>query len=293
MPANIVPDGLRREFGDPVLCGEGPAPRLTEADEAFLQEIRRRFPGAPFFHLKLMIKVAQHRAIFEAYRPEALIVCSEYSFTSSLQRLHAERNGVELINAQHGENFFYIQDAFFHFDRCYVWNEDYARTFQALRAAPGQFTVEAPPSLRVPREAPEQRCYDHTYYLSAESGAKLERIHGLLLRLQKQGLRVAVRPHPRYSKAEEVRALFSDMDVEDCREVSIEASLGRTEHAVAIYSAVLQQAFHSGIPFVIDDLSDPQKYRKLSELHYALLGKESALLSRLLAEAEKEGRYVR
>jgi hypothetical protein len=56
---------------------------------------------------------------------------------------------------------------------------------------------------------------------------------------------------------------------------------------------VLQQAFHSGIPFVIDDLSDPQKYRKLSELHYALLGKESALLSRLLAEAEKEGRYVR
>lgn len=280
----ILPESLRGEFAH--ICQVRDfqnALFLTGEDCSFLRELARRYPTAFYFRFKCMAKLAMYRSLYETYRPKAIIVSEEYSYTSSFLTEYCHRLGMEHINVMHGEKLYYIRDSFFHFDRCYVWDECYRRLFCDLRTELMQFRVELPPSMQ-PREKPSMPPeVDLTYYLQEEVVPGVyPRIAQALKTLQTRGMVIAVRPHPRYMPPEAMQ-YFEDFLLED-RSISIEQSILRTRCAVSLYSTVLLQASINGVEVVIDDLTAPERFAQLRSLRYIMLDKPHGLLSALLQE---------
>lgn len=281
----ILPESLRGEFAD--ICQVRDfqnALFLTGEDCSFLRELARRYPTAFYFRFKCMAKLAMYRSLYETYRPKAILVSEEYSYTSSFLTEYCHRLGVEHINVMHGDKLYDIHDTFFCFDRCYIWDQFYRDLFCELRAEPTQFRMEMPPSMQ-PWDAQDvEKAVDYTYYLQAETSQMLEKIAKSLQTLQKSGAVVAVRPHPLYSDMETVRRLFSDFEIEETAEVGIETSILRTRHVIGLYSTVLYQAHINHVPVVIDDLTAPERFAQLKSLRYIMLDKPHGLLSALLQE---------
>lgn len=280
----ILPESLRGEFAR--ICQVRDFQNelfLTGEDCSFLRELARRYPTAFYFRFKCMAKLAMYRSLYETYRPKAIIVSEEYSYTSSFLTEYCHRLGVEHINVMHGEKLYYIRDSFFHFDRCYIWDEYYRRLFCALRAEPTQFRVELPPSMQPWDSQGVEKAVDYTYYLQEEVVPGVyPRIAQALKTLQLRGMVIAVRPHPRYTPPEAMRN-FQGFLLED-RSISIEQSILRTKCAVSLYSTVLLQASINGVEVVIDDLTAPERFAQLGSLRYIMLDKPHGLLSALLQE---------
>ena len=256
---------------------------LTGEDCSFLRELARRYPTAFYFRFKCMAKLAMYRSLYETYRPKAILVSEEYSYTSSFLSEYCHRLGVEHINVMHGEKLYYIRDSFFCFDRCYVWDECYRRLFCDLRTEPMQFRVELPPSMlpwEKPSTPPE---VDLTYYLQAEPTEQRMQIAAALHTLQARGMVIAVRPHPLYCD-DTLLEIFSGFTLEMPGDCSIEQSILRTKCAVSLYSTVLLQASINGVAVVIDDLTAPERFAQLKSLRYIMLDKPHGLLSALLQE---------
>lgn len=284
-PDTILPCSLRQEYpGIRQVRDFQNALFLTREDCSFLRELARRYPTAFYFRFKCMAKLAMYRSLYETYRPKAIIVSEEYSYTSSFLTEYCHRLGVEHINVMHGDKLYDIHDTFFCFDRCYIWDQFYRDLFCELRAEPTQFRMEMPPSMQ-PWDAQDvEKAVDYTYYLQAETSQMLEKIAESLQTLQKSGAVVAVRPHPLYSDMETVRRLFSDFEIEETAEVGIETSILRTRHVIGLYSTVLYQAHINHVPVVIDDLTAPERFAQLKSLRYIMLDKPHGLLSALLQE---------
>lgn len=276
----ILPESLRGEFAH--ICQVRDfqnALFLTGEDCSFLRELARRYPTAFYFRFKCMAKLAMYRSLYETYRPKAIIVSEEYSYTSSFLTEYCHRLGVKHIDVMHGEKLYYIRDAFFCFDRCYVWDGYYRDLFCTLRAEPTQFRIELPLSMQPWDAEGVKKTVDYTYYLQAETPKMLEKIAESLQRLQKNGAKVAVRPHPLYSDMETVRRLFSDFEIEVNAEIGIETSILRTRHVIGLYSTVLYQAHINHVPVVIDDLTAPERFAQLTELKFMMLSQPHTLLS--------------
>ena len=280
----ILPESLRGEFAD--ICQVRDfqnALFLTGEDCSFLRELARRYPTAFFFRFKCMAKLAMYRSLYEIYRPKAIIVSEEYSYTSSFLSEYCHHLGVEHVNVMHGEKLYYIRDSFFCFDRCYVWDECYRRLFCDLRAESSQFRIELPPSMQPwekPSTPPE---VDLTYYLQEEVVPGVyPRIAQALKTLLARGMVIAVRPHPIYTPPEAM-GNFQGFLLED-RSISIEQSILRTKCAVSLYSTVLLQASINGVEVVIDDLTAPERFAQLKSLRFIMLDKPHVLLSALLQE---------
>ena len=284
-PDTILPCSLRQEYpGIRQVRDFQNALFLTREDCSFLRELARRYPTAFYFRFKCMAKLAMYRSLYETYRPKAIIVSEEYSYTSSFLTEYCHRLGVEHINVMHGDKLYDIHDTFLCFDRCYIWDQFYRDLFCELRAEPTQFRMEMPPSMQ-PWDAQDvEKAVDYTYYLQAETSQMLEKIAKSLQTLQKSGAVVAVRPHPLYSDMETVRRLFSDFEIEETAEVGIETSILRTRHVIGLYSTVLYQAHINHVPVVIDDLTAPERFAQLKSLRYIMLDKPHGLLSALLQE---------
>lgn len=284
-PDTILPCSLRQEYpGIRQVRDFQNALFLMREDCSFLRELARRYPTAFYFRFKCMAKLAMYRSLYETYRPKAIIVSEEYSYTSSFLTEYCHRLGVEHINVMHGDKLYDIHDTFFCFDRCYIWDQFYRDLFCELRAEPTQFRMEMPPSMQ-PWDAQDvEKAVDYTYYLQAETSQMLEKIAKSLQTLQKSGAVVAVRPHPLYSDMETVRRLFSDFEIEETAEVGIETSILRTRHVIGLYSTVLYQAHINHVPVVIDDLTAPERFAQLKSLRYIMLDKPHGLLSALLQE---------
>ena len=280
----ILPESLRGEFAH--ICQVQDFQNelfLTGEDCSFLRELARRYPTAFYFRFKCMAKLAMYRSLYETYRPKAILVSEEYSYTSSFLSEYCHRLGVEHINVMHGEKLYHIRDSFFCFDRCYVWDECYRRLFCDLRAEPAQFRVELPPSMQPwekPSTPPE---VDLTYYLQAEPTEQRMQIAAALHTLQARGMVIAVRPHPLHCD-DTLLEIFSGFALEMPGDCSIEQSILRTKCAVSLYSTVLLQASINGVAVVIDDLTAPERFVQLKSLRYIMLDKPHGLLSALLQE---------
>ena len=279
---SILPSSLKKEFKkiekNPI---EGNL--LSSADRKYISKIFWKHPFSYQFVLKAIIKIMRYRWIIDMYQPKALIVCNEFSFTSSLLTDYCNKDGVELINVMHGEKLYYIRDSFFKFNRCYIWDEHYKNLFTELRADPDQFIIEAPPSIKF-ESSPEKKTVDYTYYLQTHSPEEFRRITDALKQLALQGNKVAIRPHPRFTNLDELNKYIgdSDIEVEKNSEISIEKSVLRTNNVVSKYSTVLFQAYSNGTTAVIDDISNPEFYKKLDELKFAMLNLEHKLLSEIV-----------
>lgn len=277
-PANIMPETLGKEFSeciiDPV---EGNL--LQKQDLRLIWELICRHPLSWQFVLKCIIKIARYRYAIEKYGIEYIVVCNEYSFTSSVLTEFCARNQVELINVMHGEKLLHIRDSFFHFHRCYVWDEHYVNLFKTMRAEETQFRVAIPDSLRFcVAEAPE-KCYDYTVYLGSEDREALTKLHNVLAALKERGAEVNVRPHPRYTDKTVLAELYTDFHVEDPTVETIEMSVLKSRSVISQFSTVLLQAYCNGISVVIDDITNPERFAKLKELRYIMMSVDHKLLS--------------
>ena len=278
---NILPEVLRNELPALVLNPEEGGLLLKE-DRKYLAEVARKHPFSWQFLLKIAIKIRRYRYFIQRYQPKKMVVCNEYSFTSSAMTDYCERNGIELINVMHGEKLYGLENCFFQFHRCYVWDDHYANMFRKLRAYPEQFVVARPKVLIFETPKPETPEFDYTYYFQNEREEELMRIHAALLCLHDKGARISLRPHPRYSNIERLKALFVGMNIEDCKQVPIEQSILRTQNVISGFSTVLQQAYYNGINVVIDDISAPEIYSKMADWDYIMMSKEHKLLSKII-----------
>ncbi len=280
-PDNIIPEILRNKVGDIAIINEKKE-YLTKDDKRYIRAIWKRYPFSYQFVVKCLLKVRYYSYEIKSVNPKNIIVCNEYSFTSSILTNYCEERGIKHINVMHGEKLYYMRDSFFRFHECYVWDDYYRELFIKMRAAKSQFKVAVPPSLQFPHSISVSKSKDYTYYLGWESGETLKSIVLAMNELDRKGYKVAIRPHPRYTDLDEIRNYAAELEIEDNRSISIEQSLIRTINAISVYSTVLNQAYSNGIGIVIDDFSDKDKYEKLEERQYIMINKPHILLSSLL-----------
>lgn len=280
-PENIIPEALREEVGKIEVINDKKE-SLTRGDIKFIRSVWRRYPLSFQFVVKCLMKVRYYSYEIQRIKPKNIIVCNEYSFTSSVLTKYCEERGIKHINVMHGEKIYYMRDSFFHFHECYVWDDYYRELLIQMLAEPSQFKVAIPPSLKFLESTQATKTKQYTYYLGWESGEKLKTIVKAMDELRQCGLAVAIRPHPRYTDLNEIRNCAPEIEIEDYKILTIEQSIKRTENAVSVYSTVLNQAYNNGIGIVIDDVSDRDKFGRLSERKYIMLNKPHELLSVLL-----------
>lgn len=280
---SLLPKDLQNRFSAIEIISNPTEAFLYEKDLQFMKSIQEKYRFSYYFLLKVLIKLSQTRAIISQGEFESLILCNEYSFTSSVVRLFCEREGISCINVQHGENLYYVRNAFFHFDTCYVWSDFYRDLFVRLRAERNQFKIAVPAELTLDVSAFKKEI-DYTYYLQGGDRKTLMGIRNALGKLRKSGQLVVVRMHPRYSDRRIVENIFEGFEIEDPKDTPINESLGRTKYAISLHSAVLLQAKNCGVKTVMDDITNIKKYLKLEELEYEMLIKRDALLSEVLME---------
>ena len=284
---HVIPEELKREYTSWITRTKH-GEYFSDSDKKYFRKLVRRYPFSWHFLLKCLIKIRFYSYEIQCSRPQALVVCAEYSYTASVLSDYCRSRQVKHVNVMHGEKLFHMVDSFFRFDRCYVWNEAYVQLFIALRAESGQFVVALPASMRIKAREEISKEVDFTYYLGAEKRKDLEKISKSLSEIQKKGYTVAVRPHPIYSDLHAVSDLFKGAEIEAKETLAIENSILRTRNAISGYSTVLSQAYNAGVNIVIDDETNPEHYRKLKELQYNVLSYRHRLLSDLRKEIAGE-----
>ncbi|MBS6559177.1 MAG: hypothetical protein KH355_02750 [Clostridiales bacterium] len=280
-PENILPQSLKEEF-QKIETTLIERMRLDKWDKAFIRAIIMRYPFSWQFILKCIIKIGRYSYSIAMYHPRAIIVCAEYSFTSSILTMYCRKKGIKHIDVMHGEKMYYMRDSFFEFDRCYIWDSYYAKLLSCMMAEKKQFIVEVPDSMKFIQKISRSDRFDYTYYLAAENEQVLKKIADVLYQLHERGYRISVRPHPRYSNMKIVNERFSFAYIENVKDITIEMSLMQTKYAISLYSTVLNQAISNFIPIVIDDISNPENFKKLKELGYICLNKEHQVLSEVI-----------
>lgn len=280
-PSDIVPLELKKRYTTFKVLDCLQESMLTKEDKEYIFSIIKNYPFSYVFLLKVIIKLSEYSAIIRIYHPKAIIVCNEYSFTSSILTDYCHLFNVCHINVMHGEKLYYIRDSFFKYDECFIWEEHYKDLFISLRADVSQFKIAIPESLRFSHKMQKKDNYDFKYYLSNENKGELLKIKHSLNRLKEKNYRIKVRPHPRYTNVNLMKNILCEFDLEDnC--TTIEESLMETQNAIALYSTVLNQALYNDINIVIDDVVNPDKFKKLKQLKYICLDKPHLLLSKII-----------
>lgn len=254
---------------------------LSMKDSGFIVQFLKYYFHSPYFVFKLLFKVALYSQLIRRYEPNTIIVFNEYSFTSSVLTAYCERNSVEHIDIMHGEKLLYIRDSFFRFTRCYIWEDYYKRLFIKLRAFPDQFESAIPPCMKINiAEYKNDSVYsDYKYYLANYTEEELASIVKSMSILKEDNTNVRYRPHPIYSDINLLMKYVPEKDIEYPAKVNIMESIANCKTAIGCYTTVLNQAYHSGVNVVIDDINFPMIFKKLAELEYVLLEKDLKLLS--------------
>ena len=282
-PENIIPDELKKEYNTWMIIKDKKE-NLSIDDKKYFRKIVKRYPFSWQFLLKCLIKIRFYSYEIFIHHPKVIVVCNEYSFTSSILTKYCEERGIEHVNVMHGEKLFYIRDSFFRFHRCYAWNDQYVKLFKLLRAEEKQFKIAVPNSIKFAEDFNSQKIVDYTYYLGSEEGEVLDKLMEFINQLASRGNIVSIRPHPRYSNIERIKSYSGKFQIEDIKNISIEKSILRTKYAISMYSTVLNQAYHNGTGVVIDDITQPEIYKKLIELKYIMFETPHKTLSDILYE---------
>lgn len=256
---------------------------LSKTDVLFLFRFFLRNICRPFLAFRVLLKVSKYRAIIDSFNElEAITITGEFVDTSSAMTQYCHENGIKHYNFMQGEAFGSPRASFFKFDKCFVWDHHYMDVFITFGASPEQFVVSIPNFLQKKESSSIKKSIDYTYYLGGETESELRIIRIAIDKLVEEGFVCEVRPHPRWSNMEIVKIIFDGVAIQDTSLVSIDNSILKTKNAVSLYSTVLIQAFFNGVHVVIDDLSCPDKYKKLESYRYIMLNKPHKLLSEIV-----------
>lgn len=258
---------------------------LTLKDVRFiLNEVIKKHPLSVYYIMKVVFKIAIYRGNIITYDPNAFIVTSEYSFTSSILTKYCNENNIKHINVMHGDKFFYKNDSFFKFDKCYVWDEHYKKLFIELKAEQNQFIIEIPEVFKTNTNSTHNNKSNKnglTYYLQTDMKDVIVSIRENLRKINSNFI-ITVRPHPRYCNKILINKFFYEFRIEDTEKVDIDKSIENADYVVSLYSTVLLQAYLQNKEVVIDDLINPLYYNKLKELEYIMIYKNHLRLSDLI-----------
>lgn len=255
---------------------------LSIKDISFLFRFTIRSFWHPFLVFRVMSKVAKYRALLDMFRNlEIIAVTGEFEDTSSALTQYCRENGIKHYDFMQGEAFGSPRSSFFHFDKCFVWDQHYKDMFIGFGASPEQFEVSLPQCLQKIKGNHDEKTIDYTYYLGGDPDEELRIIGTALKQLAAKGYACEVRPHPRWSDMDKVRKEFDGISIQDTKTVNIDQSILQTKNAISLYSTVLLQAFYNDVNVVIDDLSAPDKFKMLEGYQYIMLNKPHQLLSEI------------
>ncbi|WP_274364201.1 hypothetical protein [Paenibacillus thermotolerans] len=245
-----------------------------------------RFLGHPYFILKNVYKTALFSHNMNVYNPSAIVVTSEYSFTSSWLTQYCRLNNIVHINIMHGEKIYNIRDSFFEFDECFVWDQHYIDLFTSLHASHNQFKTEIPPKLQLNLQTATRTDYSKnqmrlSYYLQNETEQQLNILKDALNKLR-NNYHVCLRPHPVYSNINLLQTIFKEFEIEDPSSINIQQSISKADFIVSKYSTVLFQGYLLKKDIIIDDISDNELFRKLIEFDYIIFRKKHRKLTEML-----------
>lgn len=272
----IVPDCLNNEYE---IHNEfwGANPSLGWKDYGFAFSLAIRYFFSPYFVLKCLAKVAAYSTLLRLYTPRAIIVHSEYTFTSSILTYYCESRDVKHINVMHGEKLLYIGWSFFRFTICYVWSEHYRQLLVDMGAEPSQFVIAIPPALKIdPDKSFKAEAFaDYKYYLQIYTEEELVRIVASLSFIEKEGKTLRYRPHPRFSDISLLEKIVPNNQIEYPREVDILTSVASCRTAIGFCSTVLYQAFLCNKEVILDDVTYKLGYEQLFDHRYVLSNNDS------------------
>lgn len=255
---------------------------LSKSDISFLLRFCLRSIFHPFLAFRVLIKVSRYRAIIDSFPNLKIIaVTGEFTDTSSAMTQYCRENGIKHYNFMQGEAFGSPRASFFHFDKCYVWDQHYKDMFIGFGATPEQFEVSFPQCLQKIKGNHDEKTIDYTYYLGGDLDEELPIIRIALDRLVEKGYVCEVRPHPKWSNMETIKKVFEGITIQDTSKVNIDQSILQTRNAVSLYSTVLLQSFYNDVNVVIDDLSNLDKFRQLEGYQYIMLNKPHKLFSEI------------
>ena len=269
-----VAENFNKKFG--ILC--------REARKLLLKCIKRH-PFHFFYIYFIYMELAAHSHFLLTYNPEAVIVyVNERNVAGSVITELYEGNGRKFISFMHGEYLMQLVQGFMAFSQYYIWDKLYIDMFKRLKCDIGEYIVYTPGKLErkwdIETSDPPFYC---TYYLSGQSKESILRLGSILEGLEAQGKRCKVRLHPRtlQNVKEELKA-FKNLTIEDPIHLSLKESLETTQYVVGLNTTVLSEAYIEGKQIVIDDVSDPKRFKDAEERGSAAFSKEHLLLSELL-----------
>jgi len=266
---------------------------LSDDAEEICRELKKRYFWSFYFRLITMLKLGQFSMYLGKYKPKAIAFYSvEREFAGPLQTKLCEMQGAKYISFMHGDYLYALCFAFQRYSLYYTWDEAYNRMFESLRC---DFPMQVynPKKLQgIAKKLDDHECsFFATYYFSAETRACAERIHEVFECFMNAGLKCKIRPHPRFSDVAMLRKVFSDMEMENTSEYSLEKSIEDSLYIVGLNTTVLSQAYFSGKNVVIDDVSKPEEYRELGNKGYIMLNRPHRLLSDLAADIKNNCPY--
>ncbi len=276
-----LPDALSKEKLGYLTSEECPF-FLSKADLMFLLGFFSRSICHPFLAFRVMLKVAKYRAIIDSYSQlKAIAITGEFSDTSSAMTKYCNKRGIKHYNFMQGDMFGSPRVAFFHFDKCYVWDQHYVDIFVAYGASPEQFVISTPELLKRIESNNINKTIDFLYYLGGYPNEDLPSIRTALDKLIARGFLCEVRPHPRWSDMEAVNKEFDGIPIQDTKAVNVNDSILMTKNVIGLCSTVLIQAYYNDVNVIIDDMSCPDKYHLLESYKYIMLNKPHKLLSEI------------
>lgn len=282
---DFLPDELAQKYNSIAFADLTGEKMLDNHAIRLIGNIIVRYPLSYFFILKLLLKMASYNAEIRKCNAKAIIASAEYSFTSSVCTHYCNSIDVEHINIMHGEKVFYIMDAFFRFNTCYVFDEYYINLLRRLRTHEEQFRIGLPPVFsNIKNEITSYRKSNdcskkyYKYYLAHETKEELEKISSSLKKLKNKHNLVCVRAHPIFEDSTLLRQIFGEeIEIESPKSTTLTQSLSNCEVAISLRSFVLQQAYFCGIETVVDDITNPEHYKSLSDMEYMMIKKCKAL----------------
>lgn len=253
---------------------------LTSKDVLFLLRFFIRSVLHPFLSFRVLLKVAKYRAIIDSFSNlKAIAITGEFSDTSSAMTQYCCEKGIKHYNFMQGDMFGSPRVAFFHFDKCFVWDQHYVDIFVEYGASPEQFVISKPELLKKIESGKINKTIDFLYYLGGYPNEDLPSIRKALDKLIAQGFSCEVRPHPHWSDMVAVNKVFDGIPIQDTKDVNVNDSILMTRNVIGLCSTVLIQAYYNDVDVVIDDFSSHEKFKMLESYKYIMLNKPHKLLS--------------
>jgi hypothetical protein len=281
---NCLPESVKKRYPNRVAIGFEGGCYLDGKDFKYIYNLLKRKPFYGYFLMKCIQKIAKYKYLILCYKPSAILVHGEYSFTSSILTNYCANSNIKHIDYQHGERMLQITCSFFHFDECYVWEKHYKDIYKRLKVS-SEIIIERPLSILMNIESHKnsQLYADCKYYLAGESEEQMVVIRENMKRIGKLGMTWKVRPHHNYTNTQLLHRLFKEDEIEN-NSIPIEDSISNLKHPISLYSTVLYQAASNGLIPIIDDLTNIKRYNQLLDLNYIIISKQHIKLSVFLSK---------